>query len=287
MPVAFGFSVGDFITGIVLVNDLIKALNDSTGSSAEYRGLISELHNLKRALELLQDLRIEVSQRAQRTALEQVAVQCQKTIEDFVKRTAKFELALGNAQSQPDAVLISKWRAGLKKAQWALNKKDEVSRVRAEIMGHTMTLNALMSTIHLGVDTLQNDRIEALQENNTKHLEQMASLQALARQNTEIFRESAILLRAQDRRLRQLEEESKETRSIVLKVLDTGKRIFGIVIDMQKLFWTFLPQQISHQQPVYLEDVLGRIAPFHIEWVNTREVSAQGSGRCVSYGFRG
>ncbi len=46
----FGFSVGDFVAGINLVRELIKALEDSAGSSAEYLALIKELYSLERAL---------------------------------------------------------------------------------------------------------------------------------------------------------------------------------------------------------------------------------------------
>jgi uncharacterized protein YbjQ (UPF0145 family) len=50
MAAAFGFSAGDFITGINLVKDIIKALNDSRGSSKEYLEVITELRGLEVAL---------------------------------------------------------------------------------------------------------------------------------------------------------------------------------------------------------------------------------------------
>ena len=50
MAAAFGFSVGDFVNGINLVKDVIKALKDSTGSSKEYLELIAELRTLESAL---------------------------------------------------------------------------------------------------------------------------------------------------------------------------------------------------------------------------------------------
>ena len=157
MPVGFGFSVGDFVAGIVLVKDLIRALDESSGSSAEYRNLINELESLKWALELLQELQIDESQRDRRRALEQVAFQCWNIIENFVRRTAKFNAALGDAraQNQPGQTQLSKWRVALKKAQWSLNKKEDIAKVRAEIMGHTLILNALMSQMQLHAHEIQ------------------------------------------------------------------------------------------------------------------------------------
>ena len=56
-----GFSVGDFVTCAILVKDLIKALQDTTGSSAEYQGLIKELFNLERALTEVKHLNLHES----------------------------------------------------------------------------------------------------------------------------------------------------------------------------------------------------------------------------------
>src|SRR2546421_12858839 len=49
MPIAFEFSVGDFVSGISLVRNLIKALQESGGSSREYLELIAELRSLETA----------------------------------------------------------------------------------------------------------------------------------------------------------------------------------------------------------------------------------------------
>lgn len=40
---AFGFSVGDFLSGLEFIRQLINALEDSSGSVKEYRDLIREL----------------------------------------------------------------------------------------------------------------------------------------------------------------------------------------------------------------------------------------------------
>jgi len=62
MATGFGFSTGDFIAGINLVQELIKALNDSRGSSKEYLELIAELRSLETALLEVKTLDLAVEQ---------------------------------------------------------------------------------------------------------------------------------------------------------------------------------------------------------------------------------
>ena len=50
MPVPFGFSVGDFVSGIELLLDAIKSLRDSNGSRDDYKELTRELEHLKTGL---------------------------------------------------------------------------------------------------------------------------------------------------------------------------------------------------------------------------------------------
>jgi len=61
----FGFSVGDFVSGISLIGELIKVLEDSAGSSAQYRELIKELYSLERALLEVKALDLDEMQHSQ------------------------------------------------------------------------------------------------------------------------------------------------------------------------------------------------------------------------------
>lgn len=60
MPITFG-SVGDIISVSLLVKDILVALDDSRGSSAEYQGIIRELYILDRALLEIGQLSREVA----------------------------------------------------------------------------------------------------------------------------------------------------------------------------------------------------------------------------------
>ena len=141
----FGFSVGDFVSGINLIRELIKALEDSAGSSADYVDLIRELYSLERALLEVKHLDLDESQEPQNLALRQAATQCQQTIDEFLQRTHKFQPALRAFGSK------SSWRDGLRKVEWALCKKDDVQKFGAQLLGHTTSINLMMMTIQLCV----------------------------------------------------------------------------------------------------------------------------------------
>ncbi len=119
----FGFSVGDFVAGINLGRELIKALGDSAGSSAEYLALIKELYSLERALLEVKHLNLDESQHSQGIALKQAAAQCQQTIDGFLQKIQKFIPAfrVGGPKSS--------WRDGLRKVEWALYRKRRCAKI--------------------------------------------------------------------------------------------------------------------------------------------------------------
>ena len=51
----------------------------------------------------------------------------------------------------------------------------------------------------------------------------------------------------------------------------TNFQVFQIVCNIQNII-TRIPGQVERQQPVYLIDALGKIAPFHLEFVRSTEV---------------
>jgi hypothetical protein len=49
-------------------------------------------------------------------------------------------------------------------------------------------------------------------------------------------------------------------------------KIYEMVVNMNKIM-NNMPCQIERQQPVYLLDALGRYCPFHLEFIQSYEVS--------------
>jgi hypothetical protein len=143
MATGFGFSAGDFVAGINLVQGLITALNDSRGSSKEYLELITELRSLETALLEVKALDLEVEQRAQRAALRQAAAQCQISIDNFLKDLTKYHphLRLGGS--------LCAWKDTLRKIQWRFCKKEDLLQFRTEIRFHAQSIQMLMLTIQM------------------------------------------------------------------------------------------------------------------------------------------
>jgi Fungal N-terminal domain of STAND proteins len=143
MSIGFGFSVGDFISGIQLVREVISSLQSSAGSALEYRTLIYELFALERALLEVKAIKFEDCEAAQLDALQCAATQCQSTIDRFRVKVRKYQPSL-NAQGSG-----SKVRDSFRKIQWALCEKVDLEVFKAEIRGHASSINLFLATIQM------------------------------------------------------------------------------------------------------------------------------------------
>jgi hypothetical protein len=141
MSVGFGFSAGDFIAAIDLVGTVIDALRSSSTASLEYRELNSQLLSLETALIEVKRLDFEESQYAEVIALRQAAGQCHRTIDGFLKKIEKYQPSLsGNSEGH-------RVRDAWTKVKWALCKKDDVANFKADLVGHTESIQLLLTTV--------------------------------------------------------------------------------------------------------------------------------------------
>ena len=143
MSVGFGFSAGDFIAAIELVATVIDALRDSGDSSSEYRELVRQLYTLETALLRVKRLDLDESHHAEVIALRQAAAQCQHTIDDFWKEIQRYQPSLKTGGSN------SRLKDGWMKIKWALCKKDDVARFKADLIGHTQSIELLLTTVQM------------------------------------------------------------------------------------------------------------------------------------------
>ncbi|KAE8442530.1 hypothetical protein EG329_003245 [Mollisiaceae sp. DMI_Dod_QoI] len=265
---AFGFSVGNFISAISLIKTLVTALNDAAGSKRQYQRLIEALLNLERALTEVKVLKVTTSQASQKIALEQVASQSQQSIERFLEENAKFKPTLALVASS------SKWslRTLLHKIQWALCKEEAVARLRAEITGHTLTINTLLATIQLSTTCIQEEAAKNYEIAARDHRSLSGGTNSIVRKNSDLLNTQVDLILSISREITKCStrNQSVNLQSIMLKVLDTNMKIYSIVLNMQELQQN-MPPQIDRQQPVIFDDAHGRIAPFHVEFINSFE----------------
>jgi hypothetical protein len=111
MVVPFGVSVGDLISGLTFIRELIKALKDSTGPRQDYCELTSELESLERALTQVKDVKVYVALQPQKDKVTKAAVQCQGTVLRFPIHTTKYNSSLVIGGSG------NKWYDNLEKCQ--------------------------------------------------------------------------------------------------------------------------------------------------------------------------
>ncbi|KAK7713223.1 hypothetical protein SLS63_012126 [Diaporthe eres] len=237
----FGSSAGDFIAGVSLIKKLIRALNDTAGSRAPYRKLISELLNLEDALTDISKLRLGQAQESQGLSLRRVAMQCESSIEAFLQKKLKFNESLG---TQPCAT-PSAWRMNLHKIQWALCKDTAIDDLRTEIAAHTATLNITLATIQVEANALAEQNRQTL----VAHTGMMETFSRVASGLVVWTQEDGLL-------------------SLVRKGLQWHSRIFDAVTQMQQVLCS-IPPQIEREQPVLFEDAHGRLTPFHVEFINS------------------
>ncbi len=141
MADAFGFSTGDFITGMKLVKDIIQALSDSRGSSKEYQEIIAELRNLETVLILVKEQDNQTTQISQRTALRQAVEDCRTIIDEFLVSIRKYHghLHVGGSNN--------KWKSSLRKIQWHFCKADKLTPFRLRIASLVQNIGILLATI--------------------------------------------------------------------------------------------------------------------------------------------
>lgn len=133
MPFTCG-SVGDVISLSILIKDLVKSLDNSRGSSAEYQAVIRELWSLDHALLEVEVLFRSCEQTIQLNALSatanECAEQCRKCITKFHEQMKKFGRSL---QPEGSGSLI---RDTALKVRWQVSEKEDLAKFRAEINAH-------------------------------------------------------------------------------------------------------------------------------------------------------
>lgn len=147
MPITFG-SVGDIISISLLIKDLVKSLDDSRGSSAEYQAVIRELWSLDHALLEVEVLFRSCDQSVELNALAQTAKKsaehCQKCITEFREQTKKYQKCLGDCSGS----LVKK---AAFKVRWQVSEKQKLAEFRAEVNARCLSLNILLATAGLWV----------------------------------------------------------------------------------------------------------------------------------------
>jgi hypothetical protein len=76
-------------------------------------------------------------------ALRQAAAQCQRTIDSFLKRIEKYQPGLSDDREG----VRGKWM----RVRWAVCKREDVVRFKADLVGHTESIQVLLMAIQMYV----------------------------------------------------------------------------------------------------------------------------------------
>ena len=252
MSVGFGFSVGDFLAALELVSTVIDALRDSGQAGDEYRELLRQLYSLETSLIQVKRLEVDDSQHAELMALRQAAAQCQFTINAFWDKIEVYQRNLG-----PFASRTSKLRDRWMRVRWAVCKKGDVAKFKADLAGHTESMQLLLSTLQMGT----------LNVHSVKHEHQQRTL--AGRIQSSYFQCMRKLSSMSDSIASGL-QQSKQLLEMTTQVLRTNVQVFQVVLELHNII-TRIPGQVERQQPVFLIDGLGRACPFHLEFIRSAE----------------
>ena len=252
MSVGFGFSVGDFLQAIQLVGTVIDSLSASSKSSAELRELLHQLYSLETALQEVKRLEVDQCLHAEVLALKQSAAQCQRTMTNFLDRTQAYQPQVLDTNGTGDT-LQAKWR----RLKWALCKKREVVQFKTDLLAHTESIQMLLSTV----------QFKSMQLNKKEQEQAQVSLVSQIQAG---FGGCMARLCPIGEKLSTISSQTKECLENIGRIISMNVRVFQMILDIQNLLKN-IPGQVERQQPVYLNDALGRYAPFHLEFIRSSE----------------
>jgi hypothetical protein len=247
MAVPFGFSVGDLIAGISLIVTSIKAVQDGKGSSAQFQALTSELNSLRAGLGAILELGLEQTAYKEHTAIQEAAAECQLCIEDFVRKVSKYQIFL-----RPG---VDGWKASCKKIQWAFCNKKDVADFRDQLVQHSSAINMLMLSLQV--------------RQGFEQKETQTTCQATVREVFDTVVETQVTISRSHDVLNGLSEQQEALfRQMAQKLEQLVQQVeYQNTLQLQQ----HMPAQVLLQRPVVLLDACGRAAPFHLDFINSKE----------------
>lgn len=239
MAVGFGFSVSDLFAGLKLIKDSIEAVHDTKGSPADYASLVTEIVSLQDGLEAVEGLHSDQSLPVkQNAALGRAVNACQETVNGFLSSISKYQPHL--------SAEASGFQSNYRKVKWALCKKEDVAKFRAQLGRHASSINMLLITFQ-------------------------------ARQNLQARRprDSLVLTTTgeDDRTVEMLRGLSHDQCQIFLATMQQNKQLMQSIEELRTMLQiqAAIPPQVLLQKPVILLDPFGKTVPFHLDFIDSSE----------------
>lgn len=240
MATGFGFSVGDLFLGLKFLKESIDAVNDSKGAAADFIALATEITSLQDGLEAIEELQSNSPfSSKQASALNRAISTCQESIEEFLASISKYQPHL--------EVKTSGLRSNYRKIKWSVCKKDDITKFKAQLGRHASAITMLLVTF------------QAKQSADSK-----ASEHGLVAKS-QCLNESYIA--------GMLKDMTVEQQQLFMIVIQQNKQLLHSIEDLRSMLQTqsAVPPQVILQQPVILLDPFGKLAPFHMDFIDSSE----------------
>jgi len=175
----------------------------------------------------------------------------QRTIDDFWTKIRKYQPHL--REGGTESCIKDSWV----KIKWAVCKKDDLERFKADLRGHRGAIAVLLLALQMAAATIQTKRIDEGQKMLAGSIQEFSSqwlsrLSVVADTVGQAVQQGKMLLKA------------------TAEITQTNLRVFHMMLDIHQFVFR-VPSQVSRQQPVYMTDALGKESPFHLEFVRSAE----------------
>lgn len=240
MAVGFGFSMSDLFAALRIIKDSLEALNDKKGAVADYASLTSEISSLWDGLEAVEELQSDPDLSEKQVAAIRRAVDASHdSVESFLESVSGYQPYLRTSSSS--------FTSSYRKIKWALCKKDDVTKFRAQLGRHIASINMLLITF------------QAKQSLDAKKSGSNAVVKALQSEENSITG--------------MMKGLSVEQRQFFLIMVQQNKQLMQSIEDMRMMLQlqANVPPQVMLQQPVIFLDPFGKTAPFHLDFIDSSE----------------
>ncbi|CAN9225294.1 unnamed protein product [Alternaria alternata] len=279
MPVTFG-AVGDIISVVLLVKDLVTTLDEARGSKAEYQAVIRELWLLDRTLleiDLLTRQHGDGATPELRSLCEtakRAVSRCNDLISTFSQRIQRYQNTLDQSQKK------DRLRELGDAIRWRVGEKEALEHFRTEIAGVTSSLQMLMTMasftrLEVNRKETNNKLDDVARKNDNAHFLHDQSLgvikDGLENANRNIEAGNSVLGKLSETlKLDWLRQLGSELVGLMRSAMMVNFATYSAVIRLQNALPGHLERALI-DDPVILEDPIGHCVPVHLQFVTSWE----------------
>ena len=240
MAVGFGFSMSDLFAALKIIKDSCEAVDDKKGAAADFASLASEIGGLWDGLEAVEEIVSDPDlSEKQIAAIRRTVDASHDSVESFLESISDYQPHLGTNSSS--------FRSSYRKIKWALCKKDDVTKFRAQLGRHISAISMLLITFQAK---------QTLDARSSKGAVTVKALQSEEHNITGMMKGLSI-----------------GQRQFFMIMVQQNKQLMQSIEDMRMMLQlqAHVPPQVMLQQPVTFLDPFGKTAPFHLDFIDSSE----------------